>query len=42
MTQDEELIKQVHNLLETGLIRKFDSCAIHIVITPKKGGEWRM
>ena len=39
----EELNKKVQALLDKGLIRESLSlCGVPIVLTPKKGGEWRM
>ena len=42
-TENEELNKQVHELLQQGLIRESLSLGIvPNVLTPKKNGEWRM
>ena len=41
--KNEELNRQVHELLQKGLIREsLIPCAIHVVLAPKKNGEWRM
>jgi len=41
--KNEELNRQVHELLERGLMKEILSpCAIPDVLAPKKGGEWRM
>eukprot|EP00253_Pinus_taeda_P001878 PITA_01878 len=40
---NEEITKQVQELLDKGLIREsLSSCAVPTVLAPKKGGEWRM
>lgn len=40
--QNEELARQVHELLEKEFIRKSISpCAVPIVLAPKKEGTWR-
>ena len=41
--QNEEIAKQVQELLDQGLIRKSISpCVVPTVLTPKKGGTWRL
>src|SRR5277367_5091662 len=41
--QNEEIAKQIQELLDQGLIRKSISpCAIPNVLAPKKGGTWRL
>ena len=38
-----EINRQVQELLNKGLVREsLSPCAISIVFSPKKGGEWRM
>ena len=40
---NEEIIKQVQELLDKGLIREsLSPCVVPTVLAPKKGGEWRM
>ena len=41
--ENEEVRKQVQGLVDKGLIKIFlIPCAVPAVLTPKKGGEWRM
>ena len=41
--ENEELNRQVHELLEKGLNREsLSPCAIPTILAPKKNGEWRM
>eukprot|EP00253_Pinus_taeda_P006961 PITA_06961 len=43
LKDNEEIRKQVQELLEKGLVRKsLNPCAVPTVLAPKKGGEWRM
>eukprot|EP00253_Pinus_taeda_P009784 PITA_09784 len=43
LKDNEEVCKQVQELLDKGLIREILSpCAVPTVLAPKKGGEWRM
>ena len=40
--QNEEISKQVQELLDQGLIRKsIRTCAVQTILAPKKGGTWR-
>ena len=42
-TKNEELNRQVHKLLQKGLIREsLSPCVVPIVLAPKKNEEWRM
>ena len=41
--ENEELRKKVQGLLDKGLIQKsLNQCALPVVLTPNKYGEWRM
>jgi len=41
--ENEELNRQVHELLEKGLIKEnLIPCVVSIVLAPKKNGEWRI
>ena len=41
--QNEEISKQIQELLEQGLIRKSISpCVVPTILAPKKGGNWRL
>jgi hypothetical protein len=41
--ENEEVKKQVHELLEKGLVREcLSPCAVPTVLIPKKDGGWRM
>ena len=41
--ENEELNRQVHELLQKGLIREILSpCVVPTALAPKKNGEWRM
>jgi hypothetical protein len=42
-TENEEIKKQVQELVDTGLIRgSLSPCVVPTVLSPKKDGEWRM
>jgi hypothetical protein len=42
-TEHEEVNKHVQELLDRGLVRESLSlCVVPTILTPKKGGEWRM
>ena len=41
--ENEEARNQVQGLIDKGLIKKIlSSCVVRVVLTPNKGGEWRM
>jgi hypothetical protein len=41
--ENEEMRSQVHELLNKGLVREsLIPCVVPTVLSPKKGGEWRM
>lgn len=41
--QNEEIKKQVQELLDKGLVRKsLSPCVVPIVLAPKKNGDWRL
>ena len=43
LEENEEVNKQVHELLDRGLIReRLSPCVVPATLTPKKGGKWRM
>ena len=42
-TENKELSRQVHELLQNGLIgESLSPCVVPIVLAPKRNGEWRM
>ena len=42
-TENEDLNRQVQELLQKGLIREsLSACVVLAVLAPKKNGEWRM
>ena len=42
-TENEELNRQVHELLQKGLIREsLSPCVVSTILVPKMNGEWRM
>ena len=42
-TKNEELNRQVHELLQKGLIREsLSPCVVPTILAPKKNREWRM
>ena len=42
-TENAEISRQVQELLNKGLVREsLSPCAVPTVLSPKKGGEWRM
>lgn len=41
--QNKEVVRQVQELLDQGLIKKsINPCVVHSMLTPKKGGTWRL
>ena len=43
LIENEKINRQVHELLQKGLIREsLSPCFVPIVLAPKKNGEWRM
>jgi hypothetical protein len=41
--ENEKISRQVQQLLDKGLVKEsLSPCAVPIVLSPKKGGEWRM
>ena len=42
-TENEEIMKQVQELIDKGMIREILSpCAVPIVLSPRKDGGWRI
>jgi hypothetical protein len=43
LAENAEINRQVRELLDKGLVREsLSPCAVPTVLSPKKGGEWRM
>ena len=41
--ENEEIRKQVHELLHKGLVRvSLSPCVVSTILSPKKGGDWRI